>query len=280
MIDYHIHTQLCRHAKGRMRDYTEAAIAGGINEICFTGHIPLPAFPRKGARLRMDERELEAYFRELEEVRKNYRQVRILTGIEADYYEGYEEYTAVLLRRYPFDLVLMSVHFIHSWPPGFWVYRHDFEDKSIQGIYGDYCSELKNGIKTGLYDSVAHLDLIKESGKPLLDTNRDDVEQILDLCVEHGMSIEINTSGARKPIGEIFPSPDILRLAASRGIPFTLGSDAHEPSQVGYRFPQVFADLTYLPDSRIARYSERNRTVHFPSEIADLRRPDDPAIDS
>ena len=248
-----------------MRDYVESALEKGMGEICFTGHMPLPDFPRKGARLRMDPGDLDDYFRELDGVRSRYGEIKILTGIEADYYEGYEEYTADLLSRHPFDLVLMSVHFIRSWPRGFWVHDHSFQDKSLREVYSDYCGELKKGLRTGLYDVVAHLDLIKKAGKPLLDTNREEVESILALCREQGMCIEINTSGARKPIGETYPSLDIIRLASARDIPFVIGSDAHTPAQVGYLIPELQSMLADLPGALTARYEGRQRTVEQPA---------------
>jgi histidinol-phosphatase (PHP family) len=64
------------------------------------------------------------------------------------------------------------------------------------------------------------------------------------------MSAEINTSGTRKEINETYPSPDIVELMARRGLPFTPGSDAHAPSQVG-----LGLDMT--GERRMVRYCAR-----------------------
>lgn len=86
MIDYNMHSHFCRHAVGGVAEYTRAACRKGIREICFTPHIPLPGF-RPGFlndRLRMDERELDAYRVELEETRAAFPELTILSGVEAD----------------------------------------------------------------------------------------------------------------------------------------------------------------------------------------------------
>ena len=262
LADYHIHTRLCRHASGEIEEYVESAIRAGLEEICFTGHIPLPGFPRGAAGLRMDQNDLEEYFGDIERVRSRYRDITILTGIEADFYEGYEEPVSGFLARYPLDIVLMSVHFIRKWPDGFWVFYFDFPDRSIEEIYRDYCREIQKGIRTGLYDAVAHLDLIKLQDHPLMQTNAEDVETILTLCREQDMSVEINTSGARKSIGEMYPSEDIRRLAVDRGLPFITGSDAHSPGHVGYRFADLTDHLNDLPGARISRYRKRKKLLN------------------
>jgi histidinol-phosphatase (PHP family) len=50
------------------------------------------------------------------------------------------------------------------------------------------------------------------------------------------MAMEVNTSGLRKPIGEIYPTAELLRRAYALGIPITFGSDAHRPGEVGWEF--------------------------------------------
>jgi histidinol-phosphatase (PHP family) len=121
-------------------------------------------------------------------------------------------------------------------------------DRTIEQIYADYFEAMKEGIATGLYDCVAHFDLIKQPGLPALGPCRDQVEEAIDACRAGGMSIEINTSGLRKPIAEYYPSPGIAALAAERGVRLTPGSDAHSPDQVGLAFDSVFAaDSLFAP---------------------------------
>ena len=41
MIDYHVHTYLCRHAEGDPQDYVNAAVEKGLKEIGIADHFPL-----------------------------------------------------------------------------------------------------------------------------------------------------------------------------------------------------------------------------------------------
>jgi histidinol-phosphatase (PHP family) len=258
MYDYHLHTPFCRHARGSIEDYVLKAQENRIEEICFTPHIPLPNFPRGGSDLRMDYEDLEHYIESVRELQARYPDHTILCGVEADFYAGYETYLKRVLSSYDFDLVLLSVHFVHSWPGENWLFGFEFPDKTISQIYSEYFAEIKKGIKTGLFDCVAHLDLIKQPGYPVLQHNRGDVEEILELCRAYRMSVEINTSGLRKSIGEMYPSRDILDLIVVWELPVITSSDAHDPASVAYGFQELYSLLSELPGCTLARYRRRS----------------------
>ena len=59
---------------------------------------------------------------------------------------------------------------------------------------------------------------------------------------EADMTLEINVAGLRKPIGEPYPSPSLLKQAFEMGIPICFGSDAHKPEQIGL-FSQEVIDM-------------------------------------
>ncbi len=257
MVDYHLHTPFCRHAAGPMEAYVEQAIRLGLQEICFTPHIPLPDFPRGDPNVRMRPEDIDRYWEALERLRGRYRQLAILAGVEADYYEGYEEYLRGFLARYPFDLVLMSVHFIRAWPGENWLFGFHFPHKPMACVYHEYLEEVKKGIRTGLYDCLAHLDLVKQPGQPLLDSNPQDVAEVIDLCAAAGMSVEVNTSGLRRPVREPYPSPGLLERIVRRGIPVVTGSDAHEPRLVAHAFAELERLFAGMPRLRRAFYRGR-----------------------
>ncbi len=258
MHDYHMHTRFCRHAAGALEEYARAAQQKGIGEICFTPHIPLPGF-RPGFwndRLRMDESEFPRYLEELERTRSLFPDLTILSGIEADYIPSMEGYLQRFLAAHSFDFVLMSVHFVSAWPGDEWVFDFD-ESRTLPSVYRDYFQEVRRGAETGLFDCAAHLDLIKQPGRPVLEANRDDVEATLDAFARSGMSVEINTSGVRKGIGENYPSDNIVRLMIQRGTPLVTGSDAHDPSHVGLLFEELGPRFGAGLDAVLVRYRAR-----------------------
>ena len=162
MIDYHNHTKLCKHADGEIDQYVEHAISIGISEIAFTDHMPLP--DNFDIEHRMSEKEMDIYIEWINQVKLKYPEIKILFGIEVDYYEGFEKYTEQFLNNYDFDLVIMSVHFLKKWPEGNWVFNYDFPQKTFDDIYKEYLQTIIKGIKTGLFDVVGHLDLVKTPG--------------------------------------------------------------------------------------------------------------------
>ena len=257
MLDYHLHTQYCRHAAGRMEQYAAAALERGLREICFTPHIPLPGFPRGPEGLRMQPEDAEPYFREVERLRARYPELCILCGVEADFYDGFEKTVEEFLQRYPLDLVLLSVHFVRDWPGENWVFDFAFPERPLAAVYHDYFQALQRGMRTGLYDAIAHLDLIRQPGHPVLDSNARDVEEVLDLAARTGMSLEINTSGMRRSWRLPYPLPDVLPLAAARGLTVISGSDAHEPQLVGFGFDEVRRRIAAFPALQPVRYRRR-----------------------
>ncbi len=235
MHDYHVHTHYCRHATGRLEDYARAALQHGLSEICFTPHVPLPVFRPSafGGRLRMDPPDFPRYLEELEQVRGRFPDLSILAGVEADYVEGAEEYLQEFLSRWPLDLVLMSIHFVRKWPDPWWVFDLPPDRGPLERIYDEYLEALEAGVRTGLFDCVAHFDLVKQPGAPLLASHGARVDRLIALCRDRGMSAEVNVSGIRKAAAEPYPSWDVVQRMIDLGLPLVPGADAHEPGMVG-----------------------------------------------
>ncbi len=255
-----MHTHLCKHASGTMEEYVQQAIKYGCHEIAFTDHIPLPH--NFDLAHRMHQSELDGYFKEIERLRSAYPELRILCGIEADFYDGFELYLERFLSEYPFDLVIMSVHFIKSWPEGNWAFSYDFPDKSLTEIYSDYLEAVLRGIRTGLFDIVGHLDLVKSPEQSLLENNRDQLYKIISEAKTQNMAIEINSSGLRKDINQTYPDLSFLPLIAQAEVPITLGSDAHKPDQVALRFTEITKHLSAFEELKLARFRSREMQIN------------------
>ncbi len=253
--DYHIHTNRCKHATGQMQEYVEKAIQLQIPEIAFTDHIPLPdGFDRSH---RMSYNELEDYLNDIEILRYKYHSdIQIYAGIEADFYDGFEEYLYQIFQQFNFDIIILAVHFIKGWPKNNWVFSYYFPNRSIHEIYSDYLQAIKRGISTGLFDIIGHLDVIKDADFPLLNLNKPELLDILECVKKQSMAVEINTSGLRREIKEIYPNLNILPLLEEFNIPITFGSDAHEPKHVGYQFDTVEKMLLNYPNIRLAYIAE------------------------
>lgn len=251
LADLHTHTFRCGHAVGQEEDYVKKAVALGLSAVAITDHIPFYWLPREAhdPTLAMALEELPRYVESVLALKEKYRgAVEVLLGIEADYVEGHEEKLAELLQRYPFDVVLGSVH----WLDGFWVdapssknlYRQG--PAKVQEIWEIYWKKLEKAILSGLFDIMAHLDLPKKFGffpeKPLAELE----SRVVQTLVATGTAVEVSTAGRRKPVGEDYPSLRLLQHLVAAGVPLVISSDAHAPEEVGFGFEEVVSRLLGL----------------------------------
>src|SRR3954451_9547588 len=250
--DYHMHTALCGHATGSMHEYIERAISLGLGEIGFSEHIYLYHLPpdRRDPELAPAEHDMETYLRMVEDARESYPGFPISLGLEADYIEGHEAELERILQMADWDYVYGSVHFVGDWGMDDPRYKSRYDECQIDDLYTRYFGMVTDVAATGLFDIMAHLDLVKKFGhRPTSDLTAlyGDVAQKL---ATSGVCIEISSGRLRKPIGEIYPHPGILKACREAGVPATLGSASHEPESVGYAFPVLVVAL------REAGYSE------------------------
>lgn len=264
MIDYHIHTARCGHASGGMVDYVRRARELSLREIGFADHLPLLFKQDPTLTMRVDQ--LGEYIQAVEKLKEEFPDIVIKAGIEADYLPDYEEETARLLKSYDFDFIIGSVHFIDGWGFDDSRYIDGYKDRDIYKLYARYFELVAGAAKTGLFDIIGHLDLIKKynfrPGADITPLVRDTVGAVKDA----GACVEINTAGLRKPVGEMYPSADILRLCFESNIPITIGSDAHKPEEVGKDFDLAMSaakeagyDKVVVFNKRVPEYIELNK---------------------
>ncbi len=226
-IDLHNHTTLCNHAEGSVDEYVKAAIKAGIDVFGFSDHAPMDFDPKY--RMKFDEMQL--YRAMVMEAKAKYAEhIEILFGYEVDYLEGHMDKRVLDADA---DYLIGSVHFIDEW--GFdnpeFIGQYDKED--IDEIWQRYFDQVEAMAKSGLFDIVGHLDLIKIFKYLPKGDIVTIASKALDAVAAAGMTMEINVAGYRKPVAEAYPSPALLRASFERGIPVTFGSDAHKPEQIG-----------------------------------------------
>jgi len=232
--DIHMHTKRCGHAEGEIEHYLEAAERAGLREIGFADHLPL--IGRRDPGLTMDLRELPEYQRDIEGIRAKSGKVRVKVGIEADYLEGCDSKTRELLEAYPYDYVIGSVHFLKEWGFDDPRQKDRWDGEDVQRVWERYFRVLRDSAATGIFDIIGHPDLVKKFGhRPAEDMNAC-YRETAAVFKDCGVAVEVNTSGLRKPAGEIYPSLDLLKAFRDADVPIVFGSDAHSPAEVGADF--------------------------------------------
>jgi len=238
VIDYHLHTPLCGHAAGQLHQYVETALERELGEIGFADHFPIfhlpPDDPRR-SEYAMSFDSLPEYVWRVMELRLDYPEIKIRLGVEVDYIPGYEDQLASWLAAYPFDYVIGSVHFIDDWSFDDPRYVQRYADWSPDELWTVYFQRVQAAARSGLFDIIGHLDVIKKLGQPAPgpEVRRRLYRETVEVLAASGVCVEINSSGLRAPAREIYPARELLQLCREYGVPIVLGSDAHRPEEVG-----------------------------------------------
>ena len=263
--DYHTHTLRCGHAGGMARDYVEAALGLGLDEIAVTDHIPLYFLPGDDPlpEFAMAASELPQYVAEVRDLKRQYRgRIDVLIGIEADYVEGHEEELRSILEAYEWDVVLGSVH----WVAGDWIdspgaeRRHQTEGSEF--LWVEYFRLLAKACASGLFDVMTHFDLAKKFGNRCPAACELAEDRAVSAAVESGVAIEVSSAGLRKKVGEIYPGPALLAKLVKRGVDVVFSSDAHAPAEVGWGEDQIRSAAEKAGARRHLSFRSRRSSSH------------------
>ena len=183
-------------------------------------------------------------------------------GVEADFVPGAEDRIANLLQARDFDYVVGSIHFLRD-------QSLDMEDwsvwastRSAEDIWRRYFQTLGEAARSGLFDILAHPDLVKVWGaeRPLPEGDlRRYYELAMDGIAESGIAIEVSTAGLRKRAQEIYPAPALLEMCLEAGCPVALSSDAHRPEDIGADYEQALEFLGRLGVGELCVFEHRQR---------------------
>ena len=248
--DYHMHPQGHRvqpYDQPLLQPWADAARERGLRDIALTDH---------------DRYFAGVDFDAIDRLRDNNPDLRIRAGIELDN----DPVTGEAGRRWVethwdrLDFVLGSVHYLGEDQMFDSVgQEHQFVGRDIDAIYADYFSRVRAVAASGLVDCLAHLDLIKihrfRSRAPIGDL----IGETLRFIKERNLAIEISTAGWRKPVGEQYPSVEVLRLAKESGIPFTVASDAHSCVQQAENYGRLAGVLAECGINQVCIYDRHRR---------------------
>ena len=186
-------------------------------------------------------------------------------GIEADFIAGAEDRMESLLAGREFDYVVGSVHQMDG---GRMVDHAGWDVWDGEGdadrVWGRYFALLADAARSGLFDVLAHPDLVKMWGpeRPWPDRDpRFHYEPAVEAIVDSGIAVELSTAGLRKPVGEMYPSRGFCELCVEGGAAFALSSDAHAPEQVGFEYARARELLGELGVGEVCVFERRRRRL-------------------
>jgi histidinol-phosphatase (PHP family) len=256
-LDAHLHTDQSPDSFVPIDVYAALAVERGIPEIAITDHVDFdprdPAFEYS----RFDDRErvvrgaAERWARE---------GVTIRFGAELTFNRRWEADVRAHLARHRYDYTIGSVH---DWPESpYWPSRVRgwVTGRSLDEIVAPYYAEIIAAARSGLFDTIGHLDVVKRYLHPYvtaadLATRPDLQEPALRALVESGTALEVNSSGLRYPGEETYPSAAVVgRFRELGGERVVVGSDAHSRGSFAARLDESYR---HLADAGFAALSFR-----------------------
>lgn len=261
-VDLHNHTTLCNHATGTIEEYVQRAIEIGIDVFGFSDHAPMPFDPK----YRMDISQKEFYENEILNIKEKYKNdIEILLAYEVDFMQN-SSYMLDEVLNSKVDYLIGSIHFIEEKNKNLWGFDNPefigkYKEKNIDDIWLDYFEALEQLAKSKLFDIVGHFDLIKVFKYLPNKDIRSLALASLKAIKKANMTLEINAAGLRKPIEEPYPSKGLLELAFELDIPITFSSDAHDPSQIGFKYDELTSLAKQIGYTRCALYRNRDRQL-------------------
>jgi histidinol-phosphatase (PHP family) len=251
--DYHVHS-LFSDGKSAPEDYIAPANAAGLKEIGFSEHLTLF---RGSLDWSMKAQAVEPYLTHIKKLSKNTRNIKVKTGLEVDFFPGKEEEINSFLSGIDLDYVIGSVHYLGDATvdlgPEF------YEGKNINRLYELYFEQVVSATASGLFDIIAHCDLIRIYGfMPSID-QEPLYRKLAKSFKIHDVAFEVNTNGRNRPIGDFYPDRKFLKIFCEENVPVCVNSDAHMPSRVAQYFEEAYELLKSVGYSEMAVFDKKER---------------------
>lgn len=181
--------------------------------------------------------------------------IKTLVGFEVDFYRGNDwlEDFNIIKSNLDFDFLIGSTHSLSN-DNGtvsrnmYFIDNEDFTDRAIYHYY----ENVKACIASGMFNFIAHIDLIRNFVPNYLPKFTKTIDDIIELLARYKMPTEINTSGFRKGLNAGFPEQAILNKMSENNIPVFISDDAHDTKSIGENFSTA---AECLRKSGIKQYS-------------------------
>lgn len=242
-LDSHLHTVRSPDANAMLDAYCALALERGIPELAITDHVDFdPTMPAYGfssfADRERDVREAASRWAD--------RGLAIRFGVEVTYERRLEHDIRGWLAHHPHDYVIGSVHISEVSPYKASNVRGFVAGRSLGDIVAPYFDEVIGAARSGLFDTIGHLDFVKRYLVPHvmpadLALAPELYEPVLAALVETGTALEVNASGLRQLPRETYPAaPIVARYREMGGLHVTIGSDAHRTEWFAYGLAQAY----------------------------------------
>lgn len=233
--NYHTHTYLCKHAIGKPIDYVKKAVELGYEEIAITDHGPLTdeIISNFYTRRMSYEQYYNNYLPELEEAKNFNNEIKVLKGLEIEYFENMDKNYQEFLKE--LDILIIGQHYFYYNGKYINVYNRLTDDEIRK-----YGQTVIQAMKTGYFRIIAHPEIFCYSRK--WDNVCEEVAKlIIEASKKYNVYLEFNVNGIRNDkeknrvkqenghLNFSYPRYEFFKLVKEAGISVLINDDIHNP---------------------------------------------------
>lgn len=220
--NYHAHNYLCGHAGGTVSDYAQEAVENGMRIIGISDHClpPITTYDPYFSAYNIDEE----YLPQFDEAEKLYGdKIKILRGVEVEYFEGYDDYYKLLKNK--LDYMVLGQHLFMWGKQLYNSFIDGTDDKSVSAYIDNICA----AIESGFFAMIAHPDLIFYQRPKMTRGMVYAMERAVKLAAKKEIPLELNANGIRRYHGFRYPTDELISLCKKYDAKVVVSSDAHSP---------------------------------------------------
>ncbi len=267
ITDYHVHLETGPYTIKWLERYLKVAMERGITDLGFSEH----AYRFKQSKeilsnpwiTKRQTEDVEKYINLVLEAKRQGYPVKL--GVELDFIPGKEKEIIKFIKDYPWDYVIGSIHWIGEWGFDLEEMKDGWSGKEIIDVYVKYFNIIKQLLETKEFDILGHIDVIKVLGhrphKKHMELLLEIYNDIIINIKESEIVVEMSTAGLRKPVGELYPSENLMGILSTHKIPMLINSDAHKPEHVGQDYDKGIAYMKKYGIKNIATFEKRKRIM-------------------
>lgn len=239
--DFHLHSSFSGDSDTPMEQMILRGIELGLTKMCFTEHndFDYPVTEREADGF--FEVNPDAYLYDFLKLREKYAgKIALLFGVELGLQPHLSKRNAAFAKEHDYDFIIGSSHICHGKDP---YYPAFYEGRSQEAAYREYFESILENLKVySNFDVYGHLDYVVRYGPEkdrgyCYETYSDLFDRILELLLEKGKGLELNTGGISDGMRDVHPCREVLRRYRQKGGEIiTIGSDAHDPAEIAAHF--------------------------------------------
>jgi histidinol-phosphatase (PHP family) len=199
----------------------------------------------------------EAYTKSIQDLRRKFAGSLIIRkGLEVDYQDFFDSEVRQTLRKWHFDYLIGSVHYIDH----IMISEESLAGKSARLVYPRYFHQIEACIDSGLFNILGHLDYVRRLAPDFANSFSGDlmpmIKEVLSRLIRRKMALEISTKAGQLAL----PTPEVLALYKEMGGRLiSIGSDCHHRSHLAGSLRQArslaasagFTEVATFEDGRM-----------------------------